>query len=233
MKTSFLECLDHYETALPLSDVNGRMLNRLKGRLTNNSIRTLVFPEMQRLYERDPRTASGVEGTIRALVEEGYRGAAFEDPTELRFRARAMVIGAMTESFRDANWDRWVDSGFARRFMWVLIRLSDPHILMDAVEKGRLAQIEGEVVTMKTPIGDRPIPCIDEKMRKRLRPLVRKQPSPSNVQYELLCRMTAVLKWCYEREKSKKDPMETILEFSRCITGGADLVGLSFNESGR
>lgn len=228
IKTTLLEFLDPYETVLTLSDINTKMISSVvKSQLTNNSIKTLVLPEVQRIYERDPRTAAGVEGTIRALVEEGYRGATMEDPTVTRFRARACVIGAMTESLRDSNWKRWTDSGFSRRFMWCLIRLADSSVLMDAVEKGKLAQIDGSIVQMNTPpMGS--IPALPEAQKKRLRPLVRKQPHPSNVQYELLCRMAAVLTFYYARTGSKKDPMKTIIEFGNCLLGGADLVGLSF-----
>lgn len=227
IKTTLLEFLDPYETVLTLSDINTKMISSVvKSQLTNNAIKTLVLPEVQRIYERDPRTAAGVEGTIRALVEEGYRGATMEDPTVTRFRARACVIGAMTESLRDANWKRWTDSGFSRRFMWCLIRLADSGVLMDAVENGRLAQIDGVMVPMPTPMGL--IPPLSADQKKRLRPLVRKQPKPSNVQYELLCRMGAVLTFYYAKANSKKDPIKTIIEFGNCLLGGADLVGLSF-----
>lgn len=225
MKTTILRALDPYESVLTLSDVNSKVLTGIiKSQLTSNAIKSLVLPEVQRIYERDPRTASGVEGTIRSLVEEGFAGASFEDPTVSRFTARAFVIGAMTDKFRDDQWQRWNDSGFARRFLWVLVRLGDPSILMNAVEAGRMAQVSDEVVQMPQPIA--PIPPVDSAIRRRIRPLVRKQPKPSNVQYELLCRMCAVLKFYYERNKSKKDPLQTIQEFGGAILGGAELTGL-------
>jgi hypothetical protein len=226
MKTTILSALDNYETVLSLSDVNSKVLHSIiKTQLTSNGIKSLVLPEVQRIYERDPRTAAGVEGTIRSLVEEGFKGASFEDPTVSRFTARAFVIGAMTDRFRDDNWQRWNDSGFARRFLWCLVRLGDPSILMDAVEQGRMAMVSDDVVAMPTPaLGQ--IPAIDSNMRKRIRPLVRKQPKPANVQFELLCRMTAVLDFYYKRAKMKKDALKTIQEFGGAILGGAELTGL-------
>jgi hypothetical protein len=227
MKTTILRALDMYEGVLTLSDVNSKMLHSvIKSQLTSNTIRSLVLPEVQRIYERDPRTAAGVEGTIRSLVEEGFSGASFEDPTVTRFTARAFVVGAMTDKFRDENWQRWNDSGFARRFMWCLVRLGDPAVLMNAVETGRMASVRDDVVSMPTPVSQGIIPPLDGVMRKRLRPFVRKQPKPSNVQYELLCRMAAVLDFYYKRSRMKKDAMETIQEFSACILNGAELTGL-------
>jgi hypothetical protein len=226
MKSTILGAVENYESVLTLSDVNSKVLHSMiKSQLTSNSVKSLVLPEVQRLYERDPRTASGVEGTIRSLVEEGFSGASFEDPTVTRFKARACVIGAMTPKFRDDNWERWSDTGFTRRFMWCLIRLADPSILMNAVEYGRMAMVKDEVAQMPTPpIGM--IPAIDSTFRRRLRPLVRRQPKPSNVQYELLCRMAAVLDFYYKKNRMKRDAFTTIQEFSSCILDGAELTGL-------
>ena len=226
MKTSIVHALDYYENALILSDVNTKMLTGIvKSSLTSNSVRSIVFPEFQRLFERDPRTASGVEGTIRALVEEGFSGASYEDPTVARFRAKAFVVAAMTDRFRDDNWTRWKDSGFARRFLWVLVRLKDPSILMRAVEEGTYAQVEDPITPMSIPLGT--IPAINGVDRKRLRTFVRKQPDPQNVQYELLCRMASVLDFYYKRQKIKKNAFDTIEEFSSAILGGAELTGLT------
>jgi hypothetical protein len=159
------------------------------------------------------------------IKSEGFSGASFEDPTVSRFTARALVIGAMTDKFRDDNWQRWNDSGFARRFLWCLIRLGDPSILMNAVEMGRMAMVQDDVVAMPTPpLGQ--IPALESHLRKRLRSLVRKQPKPSNVQYELLCRMAAVLDFYYKRNKVKKDAIETLHEFGGAILNGAELTGL-------
>lgn len=226
LKTTIVGALDTYESVMTLSDINGKTLTSIiKAQLTTNAIKTLVFTEVQRLYERDPRTAAGIEGTIRSLVEEGYRGASYEDPTVTRFIARACVIGAMTDKFRDEHWTLWQDSGFSRRFLWVLVRLADPSILMNAVESGRLAEVKGEVVPMPTPqLGT--IAPIEGMLRKKIRPLVRKQPKPANVQYEMLCRMLAVLIHYYEKAKSKKDPVETVIEFGNALLGGAELTGL-------
>lgn len=226
MKTTILGALDNYESVLALSDVNTKVLTSvIKSSLTSNAIKTLALPEVQRIYERDSRTAAGVEGTIRSLVEEGFRGASFEDPTVTRFTARATVIGAMTDKFQQENWTRWNDSGFARRFMWALIRLGDPSILMNAVEKGKMAEIRDEVVSMPTPVMGK-LPAIDAVLRRRLRPLVRKQPKPSNVQYEMLCRMTSVLVFYYKKSKSRKDPIQTIVEFGNALLDGGEVTGL-------
>jgi len=226
MKSTILQSIENYEGVLTLSDVNAKMLHGvIKSQLTSNAIKSLVLPEVQRLYERDPRTAAGVEGTIRSLVEEGFSGASFEDPTVTRFKARAFVIGAMTNKFRDDNWERWSDSGFSRRFLWCLIRLNDPAILMNAVEYGRMAMVKDDVVSMPTPpIGT--IPALSTEVRKRIRPLVRRQPKPANVQFELLCRMAAVLDYYYKRSRVKRDALETIREFSGAILDGAELTGL-------
>ena len=227
MKSFFLEALDHYETAVPLTDVNTQNLVGLKSKFTNSSLRTLVMPEFQRIYERDPRTAAGVEGSLRALVEEGFRGASFEDSTIQRFRARATVIGAITDSFQERNWRRWEETGFARRFLWCLIRLQNAELLMESVASGHMLGFTDadEMIPMNTPPGSIP-DLLTEGERRDLRYLVKKQPKPANVPYEMVCRIAAVLKYYYQERNSKRNHMQIVKEFGNCLLGGADIVGL-------
>lgn len=226
-KTTVLEFLETYETALILSDVNSKSLQKIRGRLTNNSIRTLVFPELQKLYERDPRTALNVEGSIRQLVEEGYHSASFEDASVTRFTARAMVMGAMTTAFRDLNWERWEQSGFSRRFIWIVIRLERPEILLDSVELWERAKIDGDYLSMPAPSRGERIPnLLTSKDRAQLRPLVSNQPPPMNLQFELLCRIACVLRYYYRRAGVKRDGLEAAIEFASCLRG-ASLTGIS------
>ena len=118
LKSTVLDIVDaNYADAIALSDVNAQALNRLKSRIAQGDIRTLVLPEYSKLYERNPATASNVEGTLRALVSEGFSSASFEDATLQRQRARATVVAAMTPEFREDQAERWQRSGFARRFL--------------------------------------------------------------------------------------------------------------------
>jgi len=216
MKSTFLDFLDDYENTIFMSDLNAKGIMGLKGQFSIGSLRTLVLPELQKLYERDPRTAANVEGSIRAFVEEGFRGASFEATGINRFRARATVVGAMTDDLQEAMWKRWVTSGFARRFLWCLIRLEDPEILMRAVEDWRLHDM-GDIVMPNLPSTREIENNLTVNDRKRIRPLVRYQPMPNNFCFEILCKITCVLRWHYGRRGIKKDALETVEEFSACL----------------
>lgn len=223
LKSSLIEPVDSYQDVVTLSDVNTKTLMQLKGELSTGSIRTLVIPEMQKLYERDPRSALNVEGAMRALVEEGYRGASFEDSSINRFRARACVIGAMNEETQTDHWERW-KTGFARRFLWCLVRLQDSEILLDAIQKWKLAEI-GVGIIPKAPT-PRTIPnLITEPERIKIRQLIKYQPKPAVIPYELLCKIAAVLKWHYQRAGLARKAMETVTEFSACLgKEGAEII---------
>lgn len=227
LKTTFLKFLESYETALVMSDLNMKKLIRLCGtHLSTRSIRTIVLPELQKLYERDTRTALSVEGCLRGLAEEGWSDASFEDGTINRFSSTATVIGAMTPALRDSCWERWVDTGFTRRFLWVTIRLKHPEILMEAVERATRAQFLNLPEGMNTPTGDIP-DLLTREERRALRPLVAHQPKPSNAQYAMLCKVAAVLKWHYKRRGIKRNAISTLKAFAPCLDK-AEIDGLTF-----
>lgn len=227
MKSTFLDFLEPFDRALFLADLNVQGLMQLRGQLTVGAVRTIVLPEFQKLYERDPRTAANVEGTIRALVEEGYRGASFEAAGINRFKIRAMVIGAMTDDLQAQMWHRWETTGFARRFLWCLIRLEDSEMLMRAVELWRKRDF-GNVLVPMTPNTLDIENNLTVRDREQIRPLVRYQPQPNNFCFEMLCKVACVLRWHYGRYGIKKDALETVAEFSRCLGSkekeGADIV---------
>lgn len=227
LKSTFLDFLDVYENTIFHSDLNVKTLMNLKGQFSVGSLRTLVLPELQKIYERDPRSAANIEGSIRAFAEEGFRGASFEPTGINRFRARACVIGAMTDEFQVRMWQRWVDSGFARRFLWGLIRLDDPDVLMRAVENWKLQDL-GDISIPKLPSTREIENNLSVGDRKRIRPLVRYQPQPNNFCFEMLCKVACVLRWHYERRGIKRDALESVEEFSLALGGtgkeGADVV---------
>ena len=227
MKSTFLDFLEVYEDALFMTDLNNKGLMAVKGELATGTVKTLVFPELQRIYERDPRTALGVEGSIRAMAEEGFRGASFEESGINRFKARATIIGAMTSDLQELKWAGWKTSGFSRRFLWCLIKLKDPEVLMRAVEKWERKDI-GNIRVPNAPSSGQISPHLTEAQRKAIRILVRYQPHPNNVSFELMCKIACVLQWHYKQRRLKKSAMATLREFAACLGNsgmqGADVV---------
>lgn len=215
LKSTFLEELDkQYPDALSLTDLNAKAMTQLRDRIVTGTVRTVVFPEYQKLYDRKDDTAMNLEGTIRALVAEGFRAAAFESQGINRIRARALVIGAMVPDTQARNFDRWEQTGFNRRFLWPLFHLANPAILDDAVVEwrrlrfnvGRLPQVPfGEAIPMQTT----------RQEREALRMMCKYQPGGHHTQQlQLLVKILSVLRWWYERANVNRDPWAVLQRFA-------------------
>lgn len=220
MKSTGLDILDaNYADALSLTDINAQMLNKLRNKISQGAVRTLVLPELSKLYERNPATAANVEGTLRALVSEGFAAASYEDATLQRYKVRATVIAALVPSFRDKNMERWDDSGFARRFLWSMLRLQRPDVLEDAVEEWKLVDFGlTQVPPVPTPAV---IPNLTTKVeRAELRRMLKTQPPPHAAQFQMLAKSLAVLKWWKRNQRkgdSKYDAFDTVCYFARSL----------------
>jgi hypothetical protein len=228
LRTTIARALERsYADVMCLSDINQKGLTDLKQHIITGDRRTLVFTEYSKLYERNPHTASNAEGTIRAMVAEGFAGAAFEEQTIAKTLARAVVIGAMAERFRALHAQAWDDTGFARRFLWALVHLKRPELLMRAVEDWRPIPFHLKYLP---PV---PVPNIDNvehyttaEERQSIKLMVKHQPGPHTVQAQLLCKMLAVLKWWYKEQGSDPEQGYRVLaEFARALgPNGAELV---------
>jgi hypothetical protein len=214
LKTSILDVLERsYPNVVTLSDVNTQMLVELRGQIAQEAIRTLVIPEYAKLYERDPRVASNVEGTIRALVAEGFRAASFEDARVNRISARCLVIGAMTEHLHGKRFADWEHSGFNRRFLWPVVTL-DAGVLDRAVHEWAYLKLDRG---QPPPIPAEPIPQrTTPEERSALRMMVKHQPGGTHAaQFSLMVKILAVLQWWYARiGRSREDAFLVLHEFA-------------------
>lgn len=215
LKSTFLTCLEtNYPDVLGVTDLNAKALAALRERISSERVRTLVFPEYAKLYERKADTSANLEGSLRALASEGYRSAAFEPQDIARVTAKAMVIGAMTLGFRDTHIQRWQESGFARRFLWPLFVLRRPEILDEAVAQWQRVDFQIARVPHAPPFGETIPMDTTEAERRQLRQLVRYQPGDSSVQqHALLVKILAVLRWWYQRSGNGRDAMEVVQAF--------------------
>lgn len=225
LKTSILNVLERsYPNVVTLSDVNAQMLVELRGQIAQEAIRTLVIPELAKLYERDPRVASNVEGTLRALVAEGFRAASFEDARVNRIEARCLVIGALTEHLHGKHFGDWEHSGFNRRFLWPVVTIN-ADVLDRAVHDWRYLILDrGQV----PPVPAEPIPQqTNDEERSALRMMVKDQPGGSHAaQFALMVKMLAVLQWWYARiGRTRDDAFMRMHEFAATLgKNGAQIV---------
>lgn len=232
LKSTFIGLLDtQYHDALMLSDVNVQTLIKFRGALASGQIKTLVLPELAKVYERMDATAQNVEGTLRALVGEGFQAASFEDARIARTRARCTVIGAMTPRTQASRFDRWEESGFNRRFLWSLVYLDDPHVLDRAVVEWQRIDF-GITHVPRPPVGGTIPNLTTREERRRLQMLVKYQPGGSHaLQLQLLTRMLSVLRWWYEQTGDTRDPAETLYRWGRSL--GKEGAGIEMPEPGK
>lgn len=234
LKSTLAATTREYPDALLLTDVNVSMLVDLRDSLASDTIRTLVFSEYAKLYERNPQTAVNIEGSIRALASEGFAGASFQDHRINRRVAFATIVGAMPPSLVEKQFKRWEESGFNRRFLWSTYGVKGAYILDEAA--GELKRLDFGVrhVPRVPPLGQSIPFLLTPSERIRVRRYVAQQPGGAHTQQiQLLTRVWCVLKW-WHREQGTPDECEhTITEFAESLThGGADLVLTNPSQNG-
>jgi hypothetical protein len=218
LKTTFVNVIDQqYHDAISLSDVNVKALIQLRDQISSGKINTLVLPELAKIYERNDSTAKNVEGTLRALVSEGFQAASFEDSRINRLTARAMVIAALTPPTVDAHFTGWEESGFNRRFLWCLIRLADPLALEKAAVSWQRINFRMAHVPL-VPLGSTIPNKTTQRERQRCAALVKYQPGGDHaVQLQVLIRILAVLRWWYAESGQPRNAMDTIERFAPAL----------------
>lgn len=227
LKSTMLDVVArNYNDAVSVSDINARTLDDLRDQIAAKAIRTLVIPEYRKLYERHSYTSSNVEGTIRALVAEGFGAASFHDGRINQMKARCTLLTAMQPKFQVDHFKEWEDSGFNRRFLWSLVRMSDPGVLDRAVEDWRLLEF-GIAHIPPPPLGSTIPNTTTQVERAEMRRLVRYQPGGStSIQFALLCKLLAVFKWWYKLMRRRdSEALRTVRAFAQTLgKEGAELV---------
>jgi hypothetical protein len=202
--------LEDYPDSLLLSDLNVNTLTQLKNSLIDGRYATLGFGEFEKLYKRNPATASNIEAHIHALVEEGFSRASFEDQRLPTFAARCAVVGGITPSCYARRFNGWLESGFARRFMFCSYTLANPDAIMNSIERWKHISF-GKVIL--TSPGNKKIPYnIIADEHRLLKKAIACQPThegPFIACKKILC----VLKWRHGARKA----MEIFQDFSECL----------------
>lgn len=217
LKSTIISCaLEPYVPQATISsDINVETLNRMRPQMANKNIRTLALPAFEKLYERNPQTASNVEGHIKALVDEGYSKPSFVDQNMLgQTKARCLVIGGLVTVCYERQFKKWQDSGFNRRFIFSSFRLADPEVIIRAIDDWK--RLEFDVLQPMAPpeIKMTLTPEESELCKKMLRyQYVNATP------YALLKKIYAVLKWKYNMQRrSNGKAKDVMMDFATSLT---------------
>lgn len=206
--------------ALVLSDLTIKQLVDLRPRISAGNIRTLAFFEFPKLYARTSTTADNIEAALHQMAEDGFRLANWEDQTLTVAAAHAMIVGAMPITFYQRKWKNWLDSGFARRFLWCHFQLADPEVIIRAIRDW--CPLDLGSFYYQTPQATIPFNCDKDESNFIETVLRRSNTGCEASPYILLKKIVSVLKWRYRRhglEAAANYTRNIITDFSECIGG--------------
>lgn len=223
-KTTIIKSVGTFPNCKVLSDVNVQTLNSMHADFSGNVYRTLAFTDFQKIYERHDSTAINVEGTIKGLVDEGFRHSAFNDQRMIVREARCLVIGGMTTDLYTRKFTKWKDSGFLRRFIWCHFVMANPLTVLDAIDRWELLNVYGKDPVVFALPGDSKIPYqITPQESGAIREMLKHHETQPSA-FVLLKKIYCVLQWRYPEETHGPKAWEVLQDFSECLSPrGADL----------
>ena len=118
LKTTAIEIVELFPFARVLSNLTVKTLSVMRQDFISGQIRTLAISDLENVYRRQSSVSSHIEGVLMGLVEEGFRLPAFSDQRTSAIPARCAVIGGVSTKAYEERMSGWLDSGFARRFLW-------------------------------------------------------------------------------------------------------------------
>lgn len=221
IKTTLLFTLKDYHGVYLTSDLNVQMLGKIRDDIISERIKTIVIPDIQKLYERHSMVSSNIEGCLRAMVEEGFIATSFQDASAISRKAKALFLSASTPSFYESHLTAWRQTGFARRVLFSVYSLDDPLILIRAIEKWKRVEITNG---LKWGFPVEPIPyTLKQSEVKDISHWLRQQPDVTPL--ILLQKIACVLRWRYKLLGVKDLTMHIMEDFSESLSGeGAKLI---------
>jgi hypothetical protein len=198
LKTTAIEYLDNFPKTKLISNITVKALNALRQDFLSEEIMTMAFPDYDMIYKRHGSTASQIEGTLMSLMGEGFRNPAFSDQRVNVLKARCTIVGGVTIKCYEDKISEWIDSGFARRFLWSRYTVANPELLEESIAKWKRHQLDGEF-TMKVPNGVIPH-LITETQAKRVLWQLRFQ-HDRKLPFIIAQKIIAVLCWKHGMEK--------------------------------
>jgi len=184
------------------SDINMQTLGGMKADIAAGTVTSLVFPELPKIYERHHSSASNVMGCLRAIADEGFSSASYEDSRIQTMIARAAIFAAMPVDFHTRHWTEWKQSGFLRRFLWSMYVISDKSAAQEKISRlEKLDLNRGSLVQYPA------LDCLDYTVLKnesnKLLSTLRDQDGGPELCWVLAQKILSVLQWSYSGSTGK------------------------------
>lgn len=203
LKSSILDFLTEYPSAMIVSDLNVQSFNTLRSDIVAQHITTLVFSDLEKLYQRHASVSSNLEGHIKALADEGFRRPSYQDQRAISMPAHAAIIACMTEDFYERKIGQWLNDGFARRFIWSHYSLENPDLILDAIRTGTLLNLSSEGFSPIIPASRKITNHLERNEVDFLQRMLRYH-RQRETPFILLRKIAAVLKWKFPKNGWKK-----------------------------
>jgi hypothetical protein len=218
LKTTAIEYLEQFPKTKLISNVTVKTLNALRQDFLSSEIQTIGFPDYDMIYKRHSSVADQIEGTLMGLMGEGFRNPAFSDQRCEVLKARCTIVGGVTMKCFEERISGWIDSGFARRFLWSRFTLKNPEKLEDAIGKWKRYNLVEDFV-LRLPSNKIPY-CLTENQATKVKYQLRYQ-HDRRLPYVTAQRIISVLCWKHGAKKG----WEYWDDFSPSLgRDGADLV---------
>jgi len=217
-KTTMLRAVEDMPGVQSYSDITTTGLVEARDMIASKKIHTLMFYDLQKIYERKAETASNIIGSLRALMDEGFTTAAFENAgtNMIQMRARALVLAATTPAMYRRVMGDWDESGFSRRLIFSVYSLQNPEVLVKAIMQDEPLQLAG-LSSVNVPFN------LSIKLEEKpgdenaLRKLLRRGQRGEEIPLILLRKILAVLRWKAKAQHSKDYSLDILREFGKSM----------------
>lgn len=199
LKTTAIEIVENFPHARVISNLTVRALTIMRQDFLSGNLKTMAFSDYENIYRRHSSVASNIEGVLMGLVEEGFRNPAFSDQRISVQPARCAILSAISIKAYEERISGWLDSGFARRFLWAKYYADDTvikHLEQSIVLWKKLALSNGFTFSAPT----QPIRVtLSEEQSKHILSQLRWQPD-TRTPFILAKKIMSVLLWRYQKK---------------------------------
>lgn len=164
LKTTAIEYLDIFPKTKLISNITMKSLNDLRSEFLSGEITTIGFTDYDMIYKRHSSVSDQIEGTLMSLTGEGYRNPAFSDQRINVTKARCTVVAGITIKCYETRLSNWIDTGFARRFLWSRWTIKNPDVMEASIVQWKRHNLNGDF-NLKIPVN--PIPYALEPIKAK------------------------------------------------------------------
>ena len=203
LKTTAIEIVEQFPHARVISNLTVKALNIMRQDFLSGNLKTMAFSDYENIYRRHASVAGNIEGVLMGLVEEGFRNPAFSDQRISVQPARCAILAAISIKAYEERISGWLDSGFARRFLWAKYYADDK--VLKQLEQSiiiwkRMALSNGSF-TLQVPLQPIKVTITEEQSKKILWQL--RFQADTRTPFILAKKIVSVLLWKHKNKPER------------------------------